>query len=275
MFKARFILLMMLLIPVPQLSWGVPVRDTCIPFSESEKPFARDYTFYEDKKTLLAYAKEVYEASRRLQKRAYWNADAESLVVPYGTTDIKVSAKFWQGLSGHITQALKRDYANAVVYPDLGHAHLLLPTAAWEAIKNNNSSNETRMEKVLASDQIQFLYHTAEMIQVKDGDFTKGTFPQDPWKLWRYFSRNLLGTTQNQNSLEVVWAGEKAIYNTVRSMPGMTEVSTVYFISNHRGCLPYQLDTTTQFFDFTFATIPYEVGRAPSNKKLPHRDELH
>lgn len=250
-------------------------RTFCTPFATGEKPFERNYEIYQNKQDLQNYVSQVYQGSRRLHDRAYWDTKEKSLVLPYAGTAIKVPAAFWEGLSKQFSQALKNDYATGVVYPDMGHIHILLPSSSWERIKKSAESKALRIEALLSSPEVQALYHTAEMVQLKVGDFATGTFPQDPWKLWRYFTRNLLGTFHPAAQLEVIWAGEKPKYNTVREIAGMTEVSVLYFIANREGCIPFAAEGTTKYFDMTFSTIPYEATRAPSAKRPTAGPELH
>jgi hypothetical protein len=232
----------------------------CTPTSPSEIPLKRDYKILRTKAEIDQYAEKIYKSDARLMGRAYWDTTLNSIVIPYSEGSVKVAASFIDGIAGHLTMALKNQYADGIIYPDMGHVHLLLPTPEWEELKTSTADKNIRMEKVLASNTLKALYHTVEMVQLKDGDFAKGTFPQDPWKLWRYFTRNLLGTFNGLNSVEVIWASPSATYNTVRDVAGMTEVTTLYFSATHNACLPFATKDGEKYFDITFETIPYESG---------------
>lgn len=237
---------------------AIEVSSRCTPFGNSEIPFERDYKFLNSKEAIDQEALAVYQGERRLKGRAYWDQSQGAYVLPYSRGEVKLTGNFINGLAAHFAKALENRYADAIIYPDMGHAHLVLSTKEWLEIKKSSEDMATRANKALASPFIKALYHTAEMVHIKEGDFAKGRMPQDPWKLWRYFSRNLLGGFESLPSVEVLWAGPKVIYNTVREVPGMTEFTTIYFVANKSGCFPFKSPEGEKFFDITFETIPYK-----------------
>ncbi len=252
-------------------------RASCTPFNDKELPFERDYKLLNTKAEIQSYYDKVYNGDRRLMARAYWDASQKTIVLPYSSGNARVPAAFWEGVASHITQAFKNDYVNGLIYPDLGHIHVLVPTKTWDELKVSTPQSIERIEKVFALSETKALYHTAEMVQLKQGDFAKGTYPQDPWKLWRYFTRNLLGSFIGEKNVEVIWAGEKPTYNTVRSLPGYTDVVTLYISSNHNACLSFHENGTEKFFDITAETIPYEKpsAREPSSKTRTPKPDFH
>lgn len=256
---------------------NLETRGACSPFGDKELPLQRDYKFLNSKSDIESAFKKIYSSDRRLLDRAYWDASAKSIVIPYSSHTARIPSAFWEGVANHISKALKNEYANGVIYADLGHMHILVPEKIWADIKSTSTDAVMRMEKALAAPETKALYHTAEMVQIKEGDFAKGAFPQDPWKLWRYFSRNLFGSFTGEKNVEVLWAGEKAIYNTVRSLPNFTEVTTLYFSANHNGCFSYTENSEEKYFDMTFQTIPYEnpSAREPSSKARAPKHDFH
>lgn len=242
-------------------------RPTCTPFAAGESPWQRDYRILTSKTELEQTDRAGYEGRERLKDRAFFDGTTKSFQIPYSDAAARVPDRFIDGLAAHLGKALTNQYADAVTYVDMGHAHLLAPAEEWTRLKASGSAIE-RMEKLLALPRLKALYHTAEMIQLKDGDFARGTFPQDPWKLWRYFSRNLLGTFEGERSLEVVWAGAGPTYNTVREIPGMTEIATLYFVSHHDGCFRFESKDGERFFDMTFEIIPYRPASAREPQKI-------
>ncbi|KYG65738.1 hypothetical protein AZI86_01290 [Bdellovibrio bacteriovorus] len=237
-------------------AFDAPVN--CTPFGNSEQPFERDYKFLNSKEAIDQDALATYQGEHRLKGRAYWDQNQRAYVLPYSQSGVPLTQNFIKGLSAHFAKALENRYADAIIYPDMGHAHLVLPTQEWIDTKKSTEDMTARVNAALASPRIKALYHTAEMVHIKEGDFAKGRMPQDPWKLWRYFSRNLLGSFESLPSLEVLWAGPKAVYNTVREVPSMTEVTTVYFVAHKSGCFPFKAPEGEKFFDITFETIPYK-----------------
>lgn len=242
--------------------WGHAgdIRKTCTPTSSTEPPLTRGYRLLQSYDDIAQEAQNTYSSDRRLKGRAYWDSNMNTLVLPYGRTTVKLPPKFTDGLGTHLTKSLQNRYVDGIIYSDMGHVHLLLPSDEWKKIKDENSLQAARLEKALTSPNLKALYHTAEMVQLKEGDFAKGSFPQDAWKLWRYFSRNLLASFDEESPLEVIWAGAKPIYNTVRTIPEMTEFSTLYFSANHNGCIPFSSAEGISFFDLTADSIPYEMN---------------
>lgn len=234
------------------------IPHTCTPSLDSERPLERDYEILKSKTDLEINGSEIYAAEVRLKGRAYWNPKIQHFVIPYGGSLAKLPQKFIEGLTAHFNQAFTNQYADALVYSDMGHAHLEMPTQQWQELKASIPDPVLRVEEVLSSPNLKALYHTVEMVQIKEGDFVKGPLPQDPWKLWRYFTRNLLGIFGDPHPVEVVWAGPNATYNTVRSIPEMTEVTTLYFSWNKSACFPFKIGSGKKYFDISFETIPYK-----------------
>jgi hypothetical protein len=232
-------------------------KPECVTFAEGEKPLTRESKVLVSKSELEEGFRKKYDGVERLKARAFWSASRGVYLIPYSGSAAVVSDVFIQGVTKHVSTAIKNRYADAVYYSDFGHAHLLLPESEWQQIKTIDDP-ANRMTAILKSSSLKALYHTVENVQLKEGDFTHGAFPQDPWKLWRYFSRNLLGSFGDSAGLEVIFAGPDALYNTVRDIPGMANVSTIYISANRGACFPYAGDKAEMYFDLTFETIPYE-----------------
>lgn len=254
-----FLTICMVFSLLPRAAQASDHRATCTPFTTSEQPFERDYQILNSKEDIDQDSISTYEGERRLKGRAYWDTQQSAFVLPYSKGLVKINDRVIKGLAAHFSKALQNRYADAIIYPDMGHAHLVLPDDEWTAIKTSTPETVLRINQTFLSPHLKALYHTAEMLQIKEGHFATGRLPQDPWKLWRYFSRNLLGGFENLPSLEVLWAGPTATYNTVRSIPQMTEVSTIYFVANKSGCFPFNSPEGEKYFDVTFETIPYKT----------------
>lgn len=217
----------------------------CSPSNNDSAPLSRIIQIFQNQEELKDAYNQTYLSPSRFADRAFLEAD--HILIPYGKSKTQVPRSFIQRTIEHIDRALKNHYVDYVFYPDLGHMHLYLPSQEWSEIKKNENASQ-RLIALLSSKNLKSLYHTFELFQVKEGDFANGKLPQDPWKLWRYFSRNLLGSYGDQDRLEVIFAGANAQYNTVRSLEGMTEVTTLYVSSNKNGCFPY----SKGYLDFSF-----------------------
>lgn len=254
-------------------SWGMsalatPVKNNCLPYdARTESPLTRKPLVIEQRQELDQEITENYAAENRLKGRAYRNP-SETVTVSYGNRPIPVSENFISGMSGHIAKALREEWVDGITYSDMGHMHLMLPTPEYEDLKTSEEDRSARMIQILASPELQALYHTAEMVKLKDGDFARGTVSTEPWKAHRYATRNLLGSFVRGGDdypLDVLMTAINDTYNTVRSIAGMTEVSTMYFSANKNGCFQAVApDGRALGFDITFEEIPYENSATPA-----------
>lgn len=237
--------------------FSATLSERCGPFQASETQVYRDARIFHSKQELEEQFHRLYESGHRLNARAYYDSSLNELRLPYRDHSVPLSKSFVNGLIRHIELAHKNSYVDYVYYPDMGHGHLYLPKQEWERLKQTQDPVK-RMERVLQSPHLKALYHTVELLQIKEGDFASGSLPQDPWKLWRYFSRNLLGDFQADPRLEVVFAGSDQFYNTVRNLEGYVEVTIFYISSSKDGCLSYGVKDETLHFDVTLEGPGYE-----------------
>lgn len=242
------------------------LSERCTPYSPAETPVYRDARIFHSRQELEDQFNQLYDSGHRLKARAYYDSLTSSVQIPYRNGSIEAPDLFVQGLIRHIELAHKNSYVDYVYYPDMGHGHLYLPREEWTQLKRIQDLAQ-RMEKVLQSENLKVLYHTVEALQVKEGDFVSGTFPNDPWKLWRYFSRNLLGNFRAEPGIEVLFAGSDQVYNTVRKMDGHTQITVLYMSSSKDGCLPYDAKGRTYHFDFTLEGPSYEPPKAQQSRK--------
>ncbi|MCC6137579.1 MAG: hypothetical protein IT287_03035 [Bdellovibrionaceae bacterium] len=142
-------------------------------------------------------------------------------------------------VASHITQALENKYAEAVFYPDMGHVHILAPAQNYETLKSGLNRKD-----------LLFLYHTAELIQMKSNTKAGGSLVENPWLQWRYYSRNFIGTLDPLQKVTVVYSND-SYYNTVRFIPGYNEIETLYLSAHHEGCFSYKSRMQTLNFDIS------------------------
>lgn len=229
----------------------------CHPDQPSDQLIYRDFQIFHSKDQLKQSFNELYQSERRLKNRVFLSSSTHDYQAPYDGTLINLPKSFLLGVSRHIEKALKNSYIDYLFYPDMGHGHLYLPKKKWEQIKTLTGNKSERLLKALHSPSLKILYHTAELLQIKEGDFATGKLPSDPWKLWRYFSRNLLGHFNEGYELEVLYAGDKQIYNTVREIKNHVNVSIFYMSSTKKGCLSYSHSKRQLHYDLSFSNIPW------------------
>lgn len=177
----------------------------------------------------------LYNSPQRLANRVYkaengnyWATDGDQLK--------QISASFFAQLKTHIEQALKLGYADQIIYADMGHVHLLMPEG--EAFSYD-------------SPKLKFLYHTAELLRLKDGSIVTGSVRTEPWLAWRYHSRNFIAQNFRPSQLTVLFERSQS-YNTVRRIEGYREIKTIYFTSNQDGCFRYQRGNKNLGLDVSF-----------------------
>lgn len=194
-------------------------------------------------------AKETFEAtyadSRRLDSRAFWSATENSYTFIRSGKTLRLPEKFINSLRRHIEIALERSYAEYVFYPDMGHAHLLIPDNKDPMLTDPAEG----FEELIAHDDLKFLYHTAELYLLREN--TSGKLLGSHWWNWRYFSRNMIGDNKGGNGIHVVYS-DNEFYNTVREIKDHEERARVYISANQNGCFSYAHKGRTVNFDIRF-----------------------
>ena len=193
----------------------------------------------------------TYDTGARLKNRWYWSESLNSYVGELSGKEIKVSPQFIANLTKHIEVALERGYADYIIYSDMGHGHLLVEIGAPQ-------SGYT-LEEAFRAKSSQMLYHTAELLRLRDGAAFSGPVDLDPWLAWRYHSRNFLARNDSSDSLAVLFGGKNG-YNTVRNLPGVREFATIYFSATKNGCFTYKTKEQTYNFDISFDISPGRRG---------------
>lgn len=194
-----------------------------------------DWPIYSNVETLKSDFDILYNSTQRLKNPAYWDgekhmlSDSQSQELPY---------KVISAIATHISQAIENNYAEAVSYPDMGHVHVLIP-----------ESTSKPSTDVLKRNDLLFLYHTAELLKMQQGSLGS-PLVEDSWLQWRYFSRNFIGTLDKNQNLAIIYSNS-TYYNTVRSIPGYTEWTTLYLSASHDGCFEYKHKTQTKYFDIS------------------------
>lgn len=188
----------------------------------------------------------IYDDPRRLRGRFYKN-DSGQILHRWRDTEVVIPGEFVSRLTERIENALALQYADHLYYADLGHAHLLLPqTVAPQALEREG---DQLLRSALASLDLGFLFHTAELYKLRAGTAMNGELTSDPWLQWRYHSRNFFADARNP--LLTVLFQPPPQYNTVRAIEGYRAVTEVYFSANKNGCFTYRQNGRTYYFDIS------------------------
>ncbi len=156
----------------------------------------------------------VYNSGKRLKFRAY--VEDKKIILPVKNgQQIIVSAHFVDSIINHIETALSRLYANYIFFSDMGHAHLFVDKSVYEKkVKVISSENKKARYEIMLNDiKTKLLYHTAEQLKTLGPD----KLPlKDKATQWRYFSRNIVGSQGQKNTLEVIY-NPRGAYNSARA----------------------------------------------------------
>jgi hypothetical protein len=216
------------------LSFGVQARSLCEkPTSEESFSQTNEWTVYESISSLRLDSQTLYESHRRLEKRAYWNGEQYQ----FSKSELFLPQEIIQAISSHITQALALSYAEGIFYPDMGHVHVLVPETVNGELKD-----------LFFRKDLLFLYHTAELLKMKESFQLGSPLVDDPWLQWRYFARNFVGTLDNTQPITLMQSKDH-YYNTVRSIEGYREIRTLHMSASNSGCFMFNRRGATEYFD--------------------------
>ncbi len=202
--------------------------------------------------------KDVYAKGYRLKERAFIENGVVFLpYTPYGGEEqkIKLSKRFVKSVIGHVENGLKRNYVDAIIFPDMGHSHLFVDQKFYnEKVKDIPvKEGHKRYELMLNHPETRFLYHTAEQLDMKNED---GSFKDDRHVQWRFFTRNLVGHNKDDGKIELLHQEEHK-YNTARDYDeGFRYWGAGFNISaSKNGCFAYRHKGETFYFDISLKDL--------------------
>lgn len=202
-------------------------------------------------------ARELYVSPKRLKNRAYVN-DRGQAVIPlnvFGTVkEVPLTEKFIKSVRLHIEEALKLNYVDEIMFSDMGHSHVFIPQQYYQEILNPIPIREKHLlyEKMLAHEEVKFLYHTAEQLKMFDEN---KELLDDRHLQWRFFTRNLVGDNNAQGKLELLHAKDHS-YNSANSYEGYKYWGAGFDLSaNIDGCFPFTHEGETYYFDLNFEGV--------------------
>ena len=196
----------------------------------------------------------IYKSGARLGKRLFLNEETggfEGLAASVGSEDtyLELPHAVIANLVRHLERSLEEGYARNIFYLDAGHVHLYRP----EGEELPSYSGIQRVQKHLRGTELQYLYHTAEKVSLRD---PKSKEPLSAEHGWWYENRNVLGFHDHSKDVRILRA-QGSGYNTVGSIKGMKGINTgLYFQANEKGC--FQLSNKGQKvnFDISFHMPP-------------------
>lgn len=154
----------------------------------------------------------------------------------------------------HTHQALEKNYAQHVFFPDMGHGHFYLPQNKAVLLNSTTHNDVSRWTSLMNDPELVILYHTRENYDLSES-------LTHPDISFYNEHRNLLGSWSNPDILQVL-AGPGGTPNTVRVIPNMASVGTIYFSATAKGCFPFTTNNSPLFLDFSFHG--HSVEKAPA-----------
>lgn len=210
----------------------------------------------------------AYASNKRLKERAYF--DGENFVFPNAIYNspvlVRIPKNFISSIIKHVESALKRNYVDFIIFPDMGHSHYFIPEDFYNNVLDKFADNEKhlRLEAMMAYPGLKILYHTAEQIKMKDED---KNLINDRHLQWRFYTRNIVGDNQEQGHLEIIHASDHG-YNTAHDYEeGYRYWGAGFNISaNENGCFPFLYNGQTYYFDLSLKDL--EAGNINNSGDL-------
>lgn len=234
----------------------------CAPETSQEPKLKnQDFEWGYNLNTLAEAYQKTYESGKRLRHRAFFDSQSQSFILPKLDLNkniqyVKLTQDFIVSVTQQVEEALRREYAQYIFFPDMGHSHLLVPQDYYDKeIKDIPVKDQyLAYEKMLGFSGTKILYHAAEQLQMTDPE-TK-TLLLDPFIQWRYYTRNIVGGLFPPAKVEI----HKLLdgpYNTVREVPGYRYWGAGFDISASKdGCFAFKNQKgEVQFFDLSLYSL--------------------
>lgn len=224
------------------------------------KLFSSDFHWGMSLDELVENFQKFYSSPKRLAKRGYWNPQQKSLILPFDSNrggDVKITPRFARQIAQHIEAAYEKTYIDGVFFPDMGHSHLLIPQRIWDGYYSKFEVKDfaRQFKEMFEDPRIKIVYHTAEQLKTRDD---QDNLTQDPRTLFRYQTRNLIGSNRGAVPLELGQAPDSK-YNTIGEVPGYYWWGAGFNLSaNEKGCFSYRKDGKEYFFDLSIYDLEPE-----------------
>jgi hypothetical protein len=259
----KFLISVLLLLSVNSFAQNIDIK-RCSANLVSEVPvYSSDFKWNLSLEEIRNLANVMYKSEKRLAKRAYYDEALKSYVFPMEASRgglVKIPEQFVKTIALHVEKAFARGYIDAVLFPDMGHSHFLVPLPFYkkeiEPIPLNQDN--TLYEKIMKNKDIKVVYHTAEQLKVMGED---KKLIDNKQLQWRYFTRNLVGHNTADPDLELVNATATSQANTMSEMKGYYWWGAGFNIhANQNGCFTYKKDDKTMYFDLSLEDLAPEPG---------------
>lgn len=254
--RSRFLLAGMCLAASANAQVGAmdEAKRRCLEPDSAEKIVKQeDFRWNMSRAELKSRAEAVYRSGKRLHQRAYYDPQTRRFLLPVRTGSVVVPEMFIRNVIAHVEEALRLNYIDAVVFPDLGHSHFFVPTAIFKREIAPVDSEIVTYERLFSLPELKIVYHTGEQLKYKDE--ADQLLPDDLLR-WRYYVRNLVGFNDGQNTIEI-HLNQTAKFNTVKDLEGYEYYGAGFNISSSEaGCFAYRHGGRRMYFDLSLHDLP-------------------
>ncbi|MCR4296208.1 MAG: hypothetical protein NUW21_11790 [Elusimicrobia bacterium] len=238
---------------------AAPASADCPPETAAEpKLYSSDVRWGLSMAEMLDLYAKLYASDKRLKGRAYYNPAEGRFELPnppdFGGP-VAVPEILIKALVRHIEAAFEDDYIDAVVFPDMGHSHLLIPEALYKAkYESYPVAEKSRFyTDVLSDPAVHLFYHTAEQLQSLKED--RRTVLDDERVRWRHKTRNIAGPISESARL-TVYQNPESRANTVGEVPGYFWYGAGFnFSANKSGCFSFKRGGEAVRFDISLSDL--------------------
>ena len=233
----------------------VAIASRCQPEKPDEAHLtANDFRWGYSLPEMLSKMGEIYQTEgKRLPRRLYWDQKKGHYAFPYALSrggPVRVPLFFIEGVVQTIQSALQAGWVEGVMFPDMGHSHLLIPHALYKKWlgKFQVSELSRQYEAMLSHPEVLFLYHTAEQLRFLDEH--QQVLP-DPYLQNRWKTRNLIASHKPGVPIQL-GQNLKSPANTVGQWPGFDWWGAGFNLSMHQqGCLYFEHKGQKVYFDLS------------------------
>ncbi len=237
--------------------WEAVLARCTPPAADEPVVYLNDYKWGALHADMAAQFDEMYESDKRLQDRAYYDAERGELLLPHNESwggAVVLPRRHVESVRRHIERALELGYVEFIFFPDMGHNHFFVPQERYDTIYAPYEVPElSKMYGEIINDpSLLVLYHTAEQLKM----YEEKVLLTDRHLQWRYYTRNLVGDNDAAGNVFLLH-DFSGMGNTARDYAGYHYIGGgMNLHASAGGCFPYVHNGEVRYFDLSFSDLP-------------------